>query len=129
LKTAVVETRRMSEAALARMEHATPVERALISALGKRYPTGEVVSKEEFCAWNDNFAAAMREVYAAYPEDLDIAALFAEALINRTPWQLWNLETGDAADGADTLEAMDVLERAMRLADERGTPHPGALHM
>ena len=30
--------------------------------------------------------------------------------MNRTPWQLWNIETGKPAEGADTLEAIEVLE-------------------
>ena len=36
--------------------------------------------------------------------------------MNRTPWQLWDLEAGEPADGADTLEAAAVLERAMAAA-------------
>ena len=56
----------------------------------------------------------MRDVYAAHPDDLDVRALFAEALMNRTPWALWDLSTGEVAEGADTLEARDVLLRAPR---------------
>ena len=47
-----------------------------------------------------------------FGDDLDVAALFAEALMNRTPWQLWDIATGKPAEGADTLEAMAVLEKA-----------------
>ena len=46
-------------------------------------------------------------------DDLDVATLFAEALMNRTPWQLWDLTTGEPAEGADTAEAREVLERAL----------------
>ena len=69
----------------------------------------------------------MRDVYRAHPDDLDVAALFAEALMNRTPWQLWDIKTGNPADGADTAEAIAVLERAMALPG--GMQHPGLLHM
>jgi hypothetical protein len=69
----------------------------------------------------------MREVYRAHRNDHDIAALFAEALMNRTPWQLWDIKTGKPAEGADTSEAIAVLERAM--AQPRGMQHPGLLHM
>jgi hypothetical protein len=31
----------------------------------------------------------MRDVYAQFPSDLDVVALFAEAMMNRTPWRLW----------------------------------------
>ena len=59
-----------------------------------------------------------------------MATLFAEALITRTPWQLWDLDTGMPADGADTLEAKAVLEAGMQQRRHRGQPpHPGMLHM
>ena len=57
-------------------------------------------------------------------------ALFAEALMNRTPWALWDLASGRAAEGADTKEARQVLERGMERHANLGTPpHPGMLHM
>jgi len=130
LKEALVEARQATDAALAKLAGATAAERALVRALEARYQSDQVVSKEEFCAWNDAYAAAMRAVYADFPDDMDICALFAEAMINRTPWKLWDLRTGRPAEGADSLETIDVLERAMRLADERGiAQHPGVLHM
>jgi tetratricopeptide (TPR) repeat protein len=130
LTEAVALSRWATEAALARMDVATPVEQKLIGALTSRYQSQQIVSTDELTAWNDAYAAAMRDVYTAFPDDLDISSLFAEALINRTPWQLWNLKTGEPAAGADTIEAMEVLERALRQVDERGGgPHPGVLHM
>lgn len=104
----------------------TSVERALIDALAVRYPIDPAI--EDFGPWNDAYADAMRRVYVAHPGDRDVAALFAEALMNRTPWQLWNLGTGLAADGADTAEAIGVLESAFEQLDEAST-HPGLLHM
>ena len=47
--------------------------------------------------WNDDFADAMLEVYADNSEDLDVVTLFCEAIMNRTPWQLWDLKTGEHA--------------------------------
>jgi hypothetical protein len=130
LKEAVAVARRAMEAALARMDGATPVEQALIRALEQRYQSDQVVSHDQFYAWNDAYSASMRGVYAAFPDDLDVSALFADAMINRTPWQLWDLKSGQLAHGADTLEAVAVLEQALRLMDERGdAPHPGVLHM
>jgi tetratricopeptide (TPR) repeat protein len=104
---------------------ASAVERALIEPLGLRYPSGEPGQVTPI--WNDDYAAAMRRVYRDHAQDLDVAALFAEASMNRTPWQLWNTEAGKPAEGADTLEAIDVLEKAMRLPG--GDTHPGLLHM
>jgi len=68
----------------------------------------------------------MREVYRDHSEDSDIGSLFAEAMMNRTPWSLWNLESGEPADGADTDEAREVLEGAMERIAHCGEPrHPG----
>jgi hypothetical protein len=125
LREAVADARRATEAALARMDSATAVEQALIRALEQRYPSHQVVSHDELRARNDAYAASMRGVYAAFPDDLDVSALYAEGMINRTPWQLWDLNSGEPAQGADTLEPVAVLERALRLIDERGdAPHP-----
>ena len=119
---------RAAQAALSASERAAPAERALIEALARRYPAAE--APEDFAIWNDAYAGAMREVYRAHPEDDDVCTLFAEAIMNRTPWTLWDLETGEPAEGADTLEAIEVLETAMARREASGdAPHPGLLHM
>jgi tetratricopeptide (TPR) repeat protein len=111
--------------ALARLETATPVERALIQSLVHRYPVNK--PDEITPNWNDAYANAMRAVYRAHQGDLDVATLFADAMMNRTPWQLWDIKMSRPAEGADTLEAIEVLERAM--VRPGGTRHPGLLHM
>ena len=109
-------------------DSATPVEQSLVDALATRYPDDPLV--EDFGPWNDSYSNAMRNVYTAFPDDLDVRALFVEAMMNRTPWQLWDLSTGHPKPGADTLEALDVLESAFRdLAEEGAGTHPGLLHM
>ena len=108
--------------------HCTQAERDLIGALHQRYQSARV--PQDLPAWVDDFAAAMRAVYLNHVEDADISALFAEALMNRTPWALWDLASGNPAEGADTEEVRQVLERGMeRRADTGGPPHPGMLHM
>jgi tetratricopeptide (TPR) repeat protein len=130
LTETVATTRHATEAALARMDGATPVEQALIRTLERRYWSDQVPDHHELRAWNDAYAAAMRDVHAEFSNDLDVSALFAEAMMNRTPWQLWDLERGEPALGADTLEIVDMLERALRLTEARGdAPHPGVLHL
>ncbi|HQV29531.1 MAG TPA: tetratricopeptide repeat protein [Thermoflexales bacterium] len=127
---AVITSRRATDEALAHLAGATPAEQALIRALDKRYQSATPVSPPEFIAWNDAYAAAMREVYRAFPDDLDVCTLFAEALINRTPWQLWDLKTGQPAEGASTLEAVEVLERGLGQMDASSAlPNPGVLHL
>ncbi|MEM9912149.1 MAG: hypothetical protein AAF922_15335 [Pseudomonadota bacterium] len=112
--------------ALKKIEGASPPEAALIHALAMRYQSNTATS-EEATTWNADYADAMRGVYIRYPDDLDVATLFAEALMNLTPWQLWDLTTGGIAQGAATQEAIDVLERG--LLQDGGYKHPGLLHL
>ena len=106
----------------------TQSEKDLIEALRQRYQSARL--SQNLSAWVDDFAAAMRTVYLNHGGDADISALFAEAMMNRTPWALWDLASGEAAEGADTEEVRQVLERGMeRLAHMGAPPHPGMLHM
>ena len=130
LKEAVAQARLATQAALAHIDRASPVEQGLIRALEQRYQANQVTSLEQLFSWNDAYAASMRDVYRSFADDPDVAALFAEALIDRTPWLLWDLRTGQPAAGADTLEAVAVLEQALQRMEGHGAaPHPGVLHM
>lgn len=101
--------------ALALADRTSPAERALIVALQARYP--QAAPSDAMETWNDAFADAMRAAHAAHPDDLEIAAILVEAMMNRTPWKMWDQTTGLPADGADTVEARQVLE------DEIGRAH------
>ncbi len=115
-----------ARAALALVENVTARERALIEALPARYPQREPIDDQR--PWNNAFADAMRLAYRAHPDDLDLRTIFAEAILNRTPWKMWDLRTGEPAPGAGTLEAREVLESAFR--DLPGAKdHPGLLHL
>ncbi|MDE0524587.1 MAG: hypothetical protein OXH79_21820 [Boseongicola sp.] len=107
---------------------ATAVEQALIDALARRCPSP--VPNDDMGVWDRDWAAAMRKVYRSHPDDPDVQALFAEALMNLTPWALWDLKTGRIADGANAAEAIDVLESGMRARESNGGDlHAGLLHM
>jgi tetratricopeptide (TPR) repeat protein len=109
---------------------ASPVERHLIAAMACRYQTPQAVSAAEFARWDNDYAAAMRTVYATFPEDVDVIALTVEALIMRTVRRLWDLKTGAPAPGSDVVEALDLCERAIALADATGAAqHPAILHL
>ncbi|WP_329267386.1 hypothetical protein [Streptomyces sp. NBC_01451] len=125
LARTVARTHAAVELAQRKAAGATPAEQALIGALRARYPQAEAV--EDCSVWNEPYADGMRTAYELAPDDLDIAALYADALMNLTPWQLWNVRTGEPAEGARTLTAKAVLERAM--ATEAGSRHPGLLHL
>jgi tetratricopeptide (TPR) repeat protein len=125
LETSLNAAHTATQKALGLLDHASPLEQALIHPLALRYPENNPAKVAPI--WNDDYATAMRAVYHSFPDDADVAALFAEAIMNRTPWALWDGKTGKPADGADTAEAIGVLERAM--AAEGGMNHPGVLHM
>lgn len=125
LEAMVLRTHTAIEQAAALQHSATPREQALITALRQRYQSPTPAA--DLSQWNEDYAAAMRAVYQAYPDDLDVTALFAEALMNRTPWQLWDLPGRCPAEGASTIEAKDALERALQRPESR--THPGVLHM
>jgi tetratricopeptide (TPR) repeat protein len=119
---------RTREAAAQAEEHArksSPVEQALIRALQFRYPRNN--ETKEYSIWNQEYADAMGLVYEEFRDDLDVAALYADALMNLTPWQLWDMRSGKPAAGARTMEAKAVLDRALTQA--AGFAHPGLLHL
>lgn len=116
--------------ALALSEGRDDAERHLIEALAFRVQQPHPVASEDYDRWNDDYAAAMRRVHFRHPNDQDVAALFVEALITRTPRRLWDVRTGLPARDADALEALAVCERAFALSDAAGEPlHPAVAHM
>ncbi|CAM5261556.1 hypothetical protein SGLAM104S_08050 [Streptomyces glaucescens] len=72
---------------------------------------------------NASYADSMRAAYEQAPDDLDVATLYADALVGLTPWQLWDLRTGEPAEGARTRDARAVLDRALDAPG--GRDHPG----
>jgi tetratricopeptide (TPR) repeat protein len=97
----------------------TPIERAYIEALAKRYsPTPPADRASLDSAW----AKAIGLVSYAYPRDDDAAALYAEALMDLRPWNYWT--NGGRPKAPSTLEQLTVLERVVK----RNPDHPGACH-
>lgn len=114
-----------TQEALKTLDHVTPPEAALITALRNRYPQRDITDTME--DWDHAFANAMRIVQVEHPDDLDIAAFFAESLMNLTPWKMWNIASDSIAENAATRETQHVLETAMALPG--GMAHPGLLHL
>jgi tetratricopeptide (TPR) repeat protein len=102
-------------------ERGTPVERALIAALAKRYADQEPQAKSRK-ALDEAYAAAMRDVYKAFPTDADVGALTAEALMDLRPWDQWTHE-GKAEPGTD--EVLKILDHVLAQSPK----HPMALHL
>lgn len=115
-----------AQQALARREGLSPAEAALIDALAARYPQRAL--SDDMQRWDRDFADAMRAGFARCPDHLDLRAVYVEALLNLTPWQMWDLRTGQPAAGAATLEAQRALEQAMARSPG-AMSHPGLLHL
>jgi len=105
----------------ANARRATPVERALIAAVAKRYrSTGEVDPSNSAPLLNA-YVDAMRAVAAKYPKDLDVQTMYAEALMNTNPWKLWK------PDGTPNPGTEQILS-ALRHVIDQDPKHPGANH-
>ena len=101
----------------------------MCGAIALRFQASAVDDLEVLGQWDDDYADAMREVYRDFPEDYDVSALTAEALMVRTPWQLWDLQNRVPAEGTDTLEAIEIVEAALaRIEENNDVQHPRLLH-
>ena len=107
-------SRRLGELA----DHATPGEQAYIDALVTRY-VGRKGAKRK--GLDEAYAKAMRSVAQQFPEDADASTLFAEALMDLRPWDLWKPD-GEPQPGTD--EIVTTLESVLA----RNPDHPGACH-
>ena len=117
-----------SQQALKCKSSLSKVEQALINALSKRFQSFK--PPKNFDTWNNEYADEMRKVFKQFPNDPDVCALFADAMMNRTPWALWDLKTGQPCKRADTLEALDVVENKLKEIEKSNEDiHPGLLHL
>lgn len=99
---------------------ASPVEQALIAAAARRYAAPPVADRAPL---DRAYAEAMREVWAKFPNDADVGALFAEAMMDLRPWDLWTADGLTPQPG--TPEIVATLERVLAL----NPAHPQALHL
>jgi tetratricopeptide (TPR) repeat protein len=109
----------MIQKAIALKKYASEKEKAYIDALAVRY-SGE--KKPDRNALDRAYAKAMRSLHDRYPDDLDAATLYAEAVMDLRPWNYW---TRDMKPYPETDEVLRVLEAVLA-----GNPnHPGAIHL
>ena len=101
-----------------RTRHASPKEQALIRAMAVRYV--ERFDPSTRLEQDRAYADAMARVAAAYPDDLDIATLYAEALFLLLP-----RPGAFAVDEPTVARVLTVLEAALT----RDLRHPGACHL
>ncbi len=98
--------------------HCTQKENDLIDALAARYSIDASVKRSVL---DSTYAAEMRKVYGKYPNDEDIAALFAESLMNLHPWDLFR---SDGTVQPWTPEIIAVLENSLKTSSR----HAGLNH-
>ena len=98
----------------------------MIQALTARYPQREAI--EDMAPWDKAYTSEMRKIFAAFPDDLEVRAVFAESIMNETPWQMWDLPSGKPAEGAGTEECRALLESALDRIPA-AWDHPGLLHL
>ena len=104
--------------ASARLERATPRERAYVEALAVRYSIKKSLSRK---AKDEAYAKAVRRLAHDYPDDVDAATLSAEAMMVLHPWDYWR---ADGRPQPGTEEIVATLEAALRQHPD----HPGACH-
>ena len=104
--------------AVALAANARPVDQALIRALQARYADP---APEDRRPLDRAYAEAMARVVAQFPEDDDAATLYAEALMDLSPWAYWEK---DGAPAAATPKLLAELERVLA----RNPRHIGAMH-
>lgn len=97
----------------------TQREQDLINALARRYAENP---PEDRTTLDEAYAKAMGKVAQKYPDDLDIQALYAEALMDLHPWDFWT-KKGDSQPW--TPKILATLESVI----ERNPNHPLANHL
>lgn len=100
-------------------KNSSKLERVYINALAKRYTDQPL---EDRSSLDLAYAEAMEKVTQQYPEDLDAATIYAEALMDTMPWDYW---TQEGEPKPETQKVLDTLESIL----QRDRNHPGANHL
>jgi tetratricopeptide (TPR) repeat protein len=106
--------------AKARAANASERERGLIDALAKRYASDPAADQ---AALAQAYAEAMAALHARYPDDQDVAVLFADSVMNTSPWDYW--EKDRRTPKGRVGEAIAAIEGVLAKNPE----HPGAIHL
>ncbi|MEJ2146765.1 MAG: hypothetical protein P8020_16670 [Acidobacteriota bacterium] len=104
--------------ALSRINGVSVKEQDWIRALAKRYSDTPASDRSSL---DEAYAAAMADLHRKYPEDPDVATLYAASLMNLSPWNYW---TPDGKPREHTEEILETLRSSIELYPQ----HEGALH-
>lgn len=109
----------LTQKAIDAADQVTPKEQAYIKTLTKRYGPEPLQDRS---SRNSAYARAMGKLAAEYPDDLDARVLYAESLMDTTPWEYW-LENGEPK--RVTTKILSILQSVLR----RQPDHPMANHL
>ena len=99
---------------------ATPREQALIAAVAARYSTDPRLERPML---DEAYANAMASAAAKFPDDVDVLAFYAEALMDRSPWNYW--EPGGARPRDIVAPLVQTLETVLK----KDPSHIGGIHL
>ncbi|MBR1200454.1 tetratricopeptide repeat protein [Bradyrhizobium sp. AUGA SZCCT0158] len=99
---------------------ASPREQALIGAIAVRYGSDPKAARAPLDA---AYAAEMAKAAKQFPEDDEIATLYAEAVMDLSPWDYWKPGGRDAKP--QSVPIVPTLERVLA----RNPNHAGAIHL
>lgn len=100
-------------------KNASKSEQAYINALAKRYVDKPL---EDRSSLDLAYAQAMGQVTQQYPDDMDAATIYAEALMDTMPWDYW---TEEKEPKPEAQKVLDTLESIL----QQEPNHPGANHL
>lgn len=98
----------------------------LVEALSLLYRTPHPPTDDIFQLWQQDYADYMLSLAQANPLNPDLVALASEALINCSPWALWDIDQKSVTDNSRVEQALAIIEPYI---DAAVTSHPGVLHM
>ncbi len=108
-----------AQKALSLLDEENEKEKALVQAMAKRFTWP---APKEQRPYDEAYAKAMKKVHQQFPDDPDIATLYAESLMNLQPWDYW---TEQKEPKGNNKEFIAVIEKVL----EGHPDHPGASHL
>ena len=107
------------ERALEKIDQATPLEKEIIEAMYVFYDRDSINDAD---LRDQAYLRKMRDLNNKYPNDPDIAALYAGSYMSIRRWDYWD-KSGNPK--GETLEVAEALEHII----DMGISHPGVFHL
>jgi tetratricopeptide (TPR) repeat protein len=99
---------------------ASTKEKDLIEAMNKRYDLNDLADQQRK-ALNEDYAEAMKPLVSKYPDDIDVKALYTDAVMLVHPWTFWN---NDGSPKPWTPQLVGHCQNILK----KNPHHPAGLH-